>query len=186
MPHGKIMDIPDGMFQCSMNHRIYSDYSLGIWDDGQWISWEYIDEHAEEMELRREFPKASIELINNFQSLVDAAVEYKEITGRYLDIWGELGEVYAEVKYGLKRHRSFAPGSDGKIGNDFCEVKTITPMKSVDRVQVKRAGNFNKLLIVKIDGDYNFTSKLIDRKAIRKSSGKFARVAWSHGDAGGA
>ncbi|WP_207780941.1 hypothetical protein [Cognatiluteimonas telluris] len=180
------MDIPDGMVQCSMNHRLYTDSSLGIWDEGAWISWEYIDEHAEEMELRREFPKASIELINNFQSLLDAAAQYKVITGRYLDIWGELGEVYAEVKYGLKRHRYCAPGSDGKIGNDFCEVKTITPMKSVDRVQVKRAGNFNKLLIVKIDGDYNFTSRLIDRKVIGKGSGKFARVGWSHGDAGGA
>src|SRR6476469_1175267 len=98
------MDIPAGMFQCSMNHRLYRDHSLGIWDDGEWISWEYIDEHVEEMELRREFPKASIELINNFQSLIDIAAEYREITGRYMDIWGELGELYAEVKYGLKRH----------------------------------------------------------------------------------
>ncbi len=181
------MAIPDGMFQCSMNHRLYTDYSLGIWDDGEWISWEYIDEHVEEMELRREFPKASIELINNFQSLIEVAAEYKEITGRYMDIWGELGELYAEVKYGLKRHKPCAPGSDGKIGNDFCEVKTITPMKSINRVQVKRTGNFNKLIIVKIDGEYNFTSKMIDRKAIHKSSGKFAKVAWdSHPDTSGA
>lgn len=28
----------------------------GIYDDGEWISWEYINQHLRERELREEFP----------------------------------------------------------------------------------------------------------------------------------
>lgn len=56
----------------------------------------------------------------------------------------------------MKRHRAHACGSDGKIGNDFVEVKTISPEKTDGKVLVKRAGNFNKLLVVK--SDENFSS----------------------------
>lgn len=172
------MSVPEGMIQCSMNHRLYTDSSLGIWDDGEWISWDYINEHIEDWELQKEYPNATLELIHNFQALVDVAIDYKRITGRHLDIWGELGEFYAEIKYGLKRHKPKAQGSDGRVGNDFVEVKTISPMKAIDQVEVKRSGNFNKLVIVKIDADYNFVSKLIDRRSIKRSEGKIARVRW--------
>src|SRR5690606_25160855 len=100
----------------------------------------------------------------------------KELTGRYLQIWGELGEFYAEVKYGLKRHRAHAPGSDGKLGNDFVEVKTISPEKGGDSVSVKRAGNFNKLLIVRISFDFEFESLMVDRESLRKGAGKNVRI----------
>ena len=176
------MSVPEGMIQCSMNHRLYTDNTLGIWDDGEWVSWDYINEHVEDWELQKEYPNASLELVHNFHALVEVAIDYKQITGRYLDIWGELGEFYAEVKYGLKRHRAHAPGSDGRIGNDFYEVKTISPMKSRDRVEVKCAGNFSKLIIVKVDTDYSFDSKVIQRNMIRQGAGKVARVNW--GDSG--
>lgn len=172
------MSVPGGMIQCSMNHRLYTDNSLGIWDGGEWVSWDYINEHIEDWELQKEYPNAPLELVHNFQALVEVAIEYRQITGRCLDIWGELGEFYAEVKYGLKRHKAKVPGSDGRAGNDFYEVKTISPMKTRERVEVKRAGNFNRLVIVKIDADYNFESKVIDRKVIKKCPGKVARVPW--------
>jgi hypothetical protein len=164
--------------QCSMNNRLYRDSSEGIWDDGEWTSWEWINEHLEERELMEQYPNASLELIEAFQALVDSAVQYFEVTGRHLEIWGELGEVYAEVKYGLKRNRHHAPGADGRIGNDHYEVKTISPNKAQKKVQVKRSGNFNKLIVVHIDSGYNFSSRVIDRKDLAKGTGKFARAAW--------
>ena len=166
------------LIQCAMNNRLYSDSSEGIWDDGEWISWDWINEHLDERELMEQYPGASLEVIQAFEALVEAAIQYHDATGRYLEIWGELGEVYAEVKHGLKRNRQHAPGSDGRIGNDHCEVKTISPRKSDPVVQVKRAGNFNKLIIVRIDGDYNFNSCVIDRKALGKGTGKYARAKW--------
>jgi len=57
-------------------------------------------------------------------------------------------------------------------------VKTISPEKTNKTVQVKRAGNFNKLLVVKIDENFEFDARLIDRKKLKKGQGKYAKVSW--------
>lgn len=150
----------------------------GVWDDGEWISWDEINESLYEQELKSEFPNADLEVAQVFNDLVRAAEEYKSITGRYLQIWGELGELFGEVKFGIKRHRPGTEGSDGKLGNDFIEIKTISPEKSNEKVLVKRSGNFNRLLVVKIDSNFNFESRIIDRKEIPKKAGKYAKVSW--------
>ncbi len=164
--------------RCSMTGKVLHDTSDGVWDDGEWISWEYINQQLYEQELLQEFPEASPQLVIVFQDLLDVAAEYKSLTGRYLQIWGELGELYAEIKFGVKRHKPMTQGSDGKLGNDFIEVKTISPEKGGDRVQVKRAGNFSKLLVVKISDDFEFTARLVDRKSLRRGDGKHAKYTW--------
>lgn len=132
----------------------------------------------------KELPKTSSpvdsELVMIFESLVDNAMSYHEHTGRYLQIWGELGELYAEIAYGIKRHKPHTSGSDGKLGNDFIEIKTISPEKSGGQVLVKRAGNFNKLLVVKISKDFEFEARLIARKKLLKGEGAHAKVSWSN------
>jgi hypothetical protein len=167
------------MNRCAMTGLPIRDASDGIYDDGEWISWDWINGQLHQQELRAEYPEADPELAALFEDLVDVAREHHAMTGRYLQIWGELGELYATVKYGLKRHRAMAPGSDGKLGNDFVEVKTISPEKGKDKVAVKRAGNFSKLLVVRISADFEFESRMIDRKALGKGDGKLAKVAWS-------
>jgi hypothetical protein len=132
----------------------------------------------------KELPQTSVpvdpELVMIFESVVDSAMSYHELTGRYLQIWGELGELYAEIEYGIKRHKPHTSGSDGRLGNDFIEIKTISPEKSVEQVQVKRAGNFNKLLIVKISKDFEFEARLIERKKLSRGEGTHAKVSWSN------
>lgn len=168
-----------GGMRCSMTGKEMSGPGDGIWDDGEWISWDWINEQLYDQELAKEFPEASVEAVKLFEELVSVAQEYKYRTGRYLQVWGELGELYAEVKFGVKRHAPGTPGSDGRIGNDWVEIKTISPEKSNNRVQVKRAGNFNKLLIVKINKYFEFTAKLISRKQLAKGKGKYAHVTWN-------
>ena len=51
-----------------------------------------------------------------FGELVEAAAKYKRITGRHLPILGELGELFVEIKFGIKRHNPMTPGSDGLLG----------------------------------------------------------------------
>ena len=97
-----------------------------------------------------------IRLADIFERFVEVAVDYKKATGRFLQIWGELGELYAQVKFGVNLHRPHAQGSDGTLGNDFVEVKTISPEKTKSTVTVSRKGNFSKLLVVKIDDEFNF------------------------------
>lgn len=164
--------------RCSMTGKPISDPSEGIWDDGEWVSWEYINGQLHESDIREEYPDADPKVAMLFEELVAVATDYKALTGRYLQIWGELGEVYAEVKYGIKRHKPSTQGSDGKLGNDFVEVKTISPEKGQAKAQVKRSGNFNKLLIVRISKDFQFESRMIDRKALKRGSGKHAKINW--------
>ena len=120
----------------------------------------------------------TLALWNLLDELTATARNYLDVTGRHLPIYGELGELYGEAKYGIKRHKPFTRGSDGKLGRDFVEIKTISPLKSDNTVLVKRAGNFNKLLVVKIDQDFKFKSKMIERKDLKKGTGKHVKAKW--------
>jgi hypothetical protein len=131
-----------------------------------------------EQDQLAQFPQANQEIIDVFDNLVDVALEYKKVTGRYLPLFGELGELYAEIKYGIRRHKPRSQGSDGKLGNDFVEIKTISPEKRAPTIRMKRSGNFNKVVLVKISADFEFESKMIDRRALSKSSGKFISTSW--------
>jgi hypothetical protein len=137
--------------------------------------WGAVDED----ELSGLRPHNDPELVMVFEGLVENAMSYYELTGRYLQIWGELGELYAEIKYGIERHKPHTKGSDGKLGNDFIEIKTISPEKSGGQVRVKRAGNFNKLLVIKISEEFEFEGRFIERKLLSKGEGTYARASWS-------
>ena len=49
------------------------------------------------------FPFSVVEQAEILEDLVDCAERHFKNTGRYLQVWGELGEIYAEVKFGLCR-----------------------------------------------------------------------------------
>lgn len=168
--------------RCAMTGQPLRDYSEAVYDDGEWISWDWINGQLADQELRQEYPQADLDVVKIFHDLVSLAEDYKRATGRYLQIWGELGELYAEIKYGVVRHPPGTRGSDGRLGNDWVEVKTISPEKHSETIHVKRAGNFNKLLVVRIREDFVFEAKLIDRKLLTRGSGKRAKVAWATHD----
>ena len=139
--------------------------------------WEW--QPLNEEELPEVSPQKDPKLVEIFKNLVDNAKSYHTLTGRYLQIWGELGELYAEITYGIKRHKPHTRGSDGKLGNDYIEIKTISPEKAVEKVEVKRAGNFNKLLVIKINKNLDFEGRFIQKKKLSKGDGSHARVSWS-------
>ena len=160
----------------------------GIWDDGEWISWEWINsqledepedaysvEPVEPYKSRDGFPFSVVKQTEIFLDLVDCAMRHFENTGRYLQIWGELGEIYAEIKFGLRRHGTHKAGSDGTISDKLVEVKTISPEKTSDRVLVKSQGDFEQLLIVRINQDFEFQGKLFNRSELSGVAGKFLR-----------
>ncbi|KRA16804.1 hypothetical protein [Lysobacter sp. Root604] len=124
---------------------------------------------------REGFPYSVVKQTEIFLDLVDCAQRHFENTGRYLQVWGELGEIYAEIKFGLRRHGTHQAGSDGTIAGKRVEVKTISPEKSSDRVLVKSQGDFEQLLIVRIDQDFQFKGKLFDRSELNGATGRFLR-----------
>jgi hypothetical protein len=117
----------------------------------EWIDAELKDQSPDDaaslkskdqLRSREGFPHSLLEQTEIFEDLVDCAERHYRNTGRYLQVWGELGEIYAEIKFGLRRHGTHQAGSDGTIDGRLVEVKTISPEKSNDHVLVKRQGDW--------------------------------------------
>lgn len=151
----------------------------------QWVDEELKDQSPdpakslkpkEPFKSRDGFPFSVLEQASIFEDLVDCAERHFRNTGRYLQVWGELGEIYAEIKFGLRRHGTHRAGSDGIVNGKLVEVKTISPEKASDQVLVKSQGDFEQLLIVRIDKDFGFTGKLIDREELSGGEGRFLKA----------
>jgi hypothetical protein len=149
------------------------------WVDSQLENEKEDDAHSvtkgEPFQSRDGFPFDIPKQTHIFQDLVDCAARHFENTGRYLQVWGELGEIYAEIKFGLCRHETHRAGSDGTIDGKLVEVKTISPEKTSDRVLVKNQGDFEQLLIVRINRDFQFQGKLFDRSLLKGNASKFLK-----------
>lgn len=158
--------------------RMWNDENA-IYDDGEWITWTEINSHLERLEFQNRFAHLDVDLVSIFQKLLAAAQDYHRLTGSHLQVYGDLGELYGSITYGIRLHRNYAQGSDGKLGNHFVEIKTITPFKSNDAVTINLKRNFSKVLIVKIDADFEVAAKLIDRKALPKTRGDRLVLDWA-------
>jgi hypothetical protein len=132
----------------------------------QWIEGELKDQSPdparslkpkEPFKSRDGYPYSVLEQAEILADLVDCADRHFRNTGRYLQVWGELGEIYAEVQFGLRRHETHRAGSDGTIDGRRVEVKTISPERAGDDVVVKSQGDFEQLLIVRIDNNFAFS-----------------------------
>lgn len=150
-----------------------------FYDDGEWVTWTEINSHLARLEFQYRFPDVDVDLVPIFQNLLSTAAQYHDLTGRHLQVYGDLGELYGAITYGIKLHRNYAQGSDGKLGNHFVEVKTITPFKAKDMITLNLKRNFSKVLIVKIDANFEVQGKLIDRKAFPKAKGDKLRLNWN-------
>lgn len=83
-------------------------------------------------------------------------------------------ELCAEITFGIQRHKPRMQGSDGRLGNDSIDIKTITPEQRAKKVTLKRKGNVNQLLVVKITEDFEFEARMLDRNSRAKGQGKLA------------
>ncbi|MEO9133249.1 MAG: hypothetical protein ABI240_18835 [Sphingomonas sp.] len=149
-----------------------------FWDDGEWVSWDEIEEQIEHKEWRARYPNADLSIVYVFQNLVETAREYHELTGRHLQVYGDIGELYGVITHGLKLHRNYAQGSDGRIGNDLVEVKTITPFKTNAVVSLNLKRNFSKVLIVRINADFEVAGRLVDRRSLPRVKGDRLLLDW--------
>ncbi|WP_217353466.1 DUF6998 domain-containing protein [Ruegeria arenilitoris] len=149
-----------------------------IWEDGEWISWRSINSHLERLELQARYPNADVDLVPVFEELLRVAQHYHITTGKHLNIYGDIGELYGAIMYGIKLHKDYAKGSDGRLGNDFVEVKTITPFKNTQSVTVRLDRHFSQLLVVKIDECFEVSGLLVERSKLPKVGGKALRIDW--------
>lgn len=149
-----------------------------IWDDGEWVSWGDINQQIQYKEWRAKYPNSDLSLVSFFEDLLGLAEEYHRQTDRHLQVYGDIGELFGAITYGIRLHKNYAEGSDGRLGDDFVEVKTITPFNGRDAVAVKLNRNFSKLFIVKINADFEISGRMIDRKNLPRRRGTVLRIRW--------
>lgn len=149
-----------------------------FYDDGEWVSWSDVEEQLRYQEWRSKYPNAIRSMIPYFQDLLSLAEKYHIETGRHLNVYGDIGELFGAITYGIKLNKNYAQGSDGRLGKDHVEIKTITPFKSKDEVVVKLSGNFSKLLVVKVNADFEVSSRMVDRSKLKKAK-PVLRIRWS-------
>lgn len=155
-----------------------------IWDEGEWISWDEINQQIQYKEWRARYPNADLSLVPIFETLINVAEEYHLLTGSHLQVYGDIGELYGAITHGIKLHGNYAKGSDGRLGNHFVEVKTITPFKNCDFVEINLDRHFSQVFIVKINADFEVRGILLDRKALPKGKlrGNKLRIDWAQID----
>jgi hypothetical protein len=170
------------MIQCANTGRWYADPLDGICDDGEWISWDWINEYIDDVPVAAEveLPKQRAKPLSpTLTRLIADARTYHARHGKPSRILGELGERFVAEQFGMVRHkRRCVEGSDGKIGNELVEVKTITPGKKNQGICVKRTGNFSLLAVVRIGENYNFEARIIRRSALQKNTERILRLSW--------
>lgn len=104
--------------------KAYGDDYLYL-GDGDWLHWSDFGEPEEachshlaqleyQAELRHRFPRADIALVPFLQGLLGMAEAYFAETGRHLQVYGDMGELFGAIAFGIKLHRNYAQGSDGR------------------------------------------------------------------------
>ena len=150
-----------------------------FYDDGEWVTWTEINQQLQYKEWGAKYPNAIRSLIPYLEDLLSLAESYHFETGMHLNVYGDIGELFGAITYGIKLNKNYAQGADGRLGNDHVEIKTITPFKSRDEVVVKLTGNFSKLLVVKINEDFEISARMINRSELPKTTGRHLKVRWS-------
>lgn len=167
-----------------MDDRLDSDW---VWDDGEWV-----DLYAHEIEheshlamleredaLRRQYPNTpDLSLIPIFLRLRATAQAFHETTGNHLQVYRALGELFGAIMFGIPLHKNYAQGSDGRLGDDFVEIKTITPGKSRHRVELRTDRHFSKVLVVRIDEEFRVSGRMIRRKTLPVCKGNRIHLDW--------
>jgi hypothetical protein len=115
---------------------------------------------------RARWPNADTSLARVYEDLLHLARSYHLQTGRHLVVYGEIGELFGAIAYGIRLHRNYACGSDGRLGNDFVEIKTISPSKGKPKVTVRMDRNFSKVLVVRIDEEFRVSGRFVDRSKL--------------------
>ena len=115
MPNGDVsFDANETPEARHMEDDIWADRAF--YDDGEWVHWSEIEEQVRFKEWGAKYPNARKSLIPYFEELLSLAEGYHMETGLHLNVYGDIGELYGAITHGLKLHKTYAQGSDGRLG----------------------------------------------------------------------
>lgn len=163
--------------EANMDRDIWND-RIG-YEDGEWITWSDVARKERDDARHALYSNGDEEAVHWFEALLGLAHDFHCETGGHLNVYGEIGELFAAAVFGVRRHRMYAKGSDGRLGDDFVEVKTITPFKGNDVVVFRTDAHFSKVLIVRIDANFIVSGRLIARRDLPVFGGKKFTISWA-------
>ncbi|WP_204218526.1 hypothetical protein, partial [Loktanella sp. S4079] len=153
---------------CQMPSPSEMTTPTSVWSPDQWLSWGNINDPVQADQIRLHFPDTDPVYIATLQGLLRTARVFNASTNRHLQIYGDIGELYGAIVHGIALHRFSAEGSDGRLGNDFVEIKTISPFKKRKLVNLRMDRHFSKLLAVRVMQDFSVQGVMVSRSALPK------------------
>lgn len=173
---------------CAMTGIEIRDSSEAIWDDGEWISWVWINE---QIDIQENGPRPIEEIEPEFDDvdrepspellfrILTAKEHYEHTLNEISPDWGSIGEAYVAERFGVKLCSRHTQGHDGRLGDELIEIKTITPHKRQSFVTVKRSGNFSMLAVVRITTDCSVGVRFVRRDQLPQGNGgKRIVITW--------
>ncbi|MBL4813046.1 MAG: hypothetical protein JKX69_12000 [Rhodobacteraceae bacterium] len=128
------------------------DCNAAFQDDGGWVSWQQLGRKAAPQATLDQYPKADPALVAHFEHLLMMAKAYHQQTGRHLQIYNDIGQLYGAIAYGIKLGAS----DDTRI------VRTFGPDKRPQPVSDAALPGTARVLTVRIDAQFNVTSQMSD------------------------
>src|SRR3546814_21122345 len=89
-----------------------ADHDRAFWDDGEWVSWDEINQQIEYKEWRAKYPNADISLVPIFERLLSTACSYNAHTGKHLHVYGDIGELYCAIR-----------SEKSRVGKECCRMR---------------------------------------------------------------
>ncbi|NDV02296.1 hypothetical protein [Pseudoroseicyclus tamaricis] len=148
-----------------------------LWDAVDTARRGPIDPSLGEHELARIFPKADLALVPIYRDLLALAEEFQMFTGRQLGLWEQIGELYGAITYGITLSREGGRSTGGTLGDQRVAIRTIAPGGD-EAVMVSRADPFDRLLIVRIDENFEVRGQMLPRAALPAGESAEIRVGW--------
>ena len=132
------------------------DTETGTREEPRWLHWDNVTDSVRRNEGAAPH-SADPEIVALFDELLAAAKSYRELTGLHLDVFQELGELYAEIHYGVGCNRKGAVRGTGGIA--VRTIKTTAP-----KVSLRGIEGLDRLLVIRISDDYVFEAKVASRQ----------------------
>jgi hypothetical protein len=156
-----------------------------VWEDGKWLP--LIDVHDNDQDsplINLDHPAPVVPQTHAkraavFEALLLNAQKHLKLTGRHLDIYPDIAELYATLAHGFTFARSDTPGAEGRLGDDHYTVKVIAPTNTTETVTLNMADNFSHLLVVRITPGFHVTSRMVARKDLPGTSDQMRKIRWS-------
>lgn len=95
--------------RCSMTDRKYPEFSDGVWDDGEWISWDWIYRHLHQQELAEQYPleSARVQRYPELQARAWTGCETQEQSGTSAEALAE--KVWVNLDLMARNHEQTVP-----------------------------------------------------------------------------